>query len=376
MNVRTNDAPGSAVRMLGARRMAYVAAALFACATLSASAAENSETDAPPAFEAQIIRSLPRYRPQGEVSGVISIWGHGRNDLPWMRPLVEMWIDGLRKFHPGISLDYRMHGTSSGVPSLFTGIGDIAILGEEILPEAVTAFEHAKHYAPLGIELLTGSVDVRNFDYAQQFFVHRDNPLERATLAELDAIFGAEHRRGAANIRTWGQLGLKGEWAAAPITPYGWKLDDSFAFYIQEAVLAGSHRWNCDLHEYAHMQRADGTIYDHGQQILDALTRDRHGIAVSNIRYSNPALKPLALAAKAGGPYYQATKQSLIERKYPLTRTIPAIIDRAPGTPVDPKVREFLRYVLSRDGQEAVNRDGRYLPLAPDFIAEQLKKLE
>jgi len=327
-------------------------------------------------YEARVVAPLPRYVPGASVSGVISIWGHGRRDLPWMMPLIAAWIEGLQKFHPGISLDYRMYGTSSGVPALFTGIGDIAILGEEILPEAAAAFERAKGYAPLGIEIATGSVDVRNFDYAQQFFVHADNPLERATLSQLDGVFGAEHRRGQGNLRRWGQLGLTGEWVDAPITPYGWKLDDSFAFYIQEAVLAGSHRWNCDLREFAHINQPDGTIYDHGQQILDALTKDRRGIAVSNIRYSNAALKSLALATEAGGPYYQATKQTLVERQYPLTRTIPAIINREPGKPVDPKVREFLRFVLSRDGQEAINRDGRYLPLAPWFIEEQLKKLQ
>src|SRR5258708_22361939 len=141
------------------------------------------------------------------------------------------------KFHPGISFDYQMHGTSSGIPALFTGMGDIAILGEETLPEASAAFKKVKGYRPLGIEIMTGSVDVRNFDYAQQFFVHRDNPLTHLTLAQLDAVFGAEHRRGARNIRTWGELGLQGEWAKKPIVPYGWAIDDSFGAYLQQYLL-------------------------------------------------------------------------------------------------------------------------------------------
>ncbi len=130
------------------------------------------------------------------------------------------------------------------------------------------------------------------------------------------------------------------------------------------------------MKEYAHINRADGSIYDHGQQILDALAHDRYGIAVSNLRYANLDVKPIALGVQDGGPYYQATKENLIERKYPLTRIIPAVIDRRPGVPIDPKVKEFLRYILSREGQEAVIRDDRYLPLTNEAISQELKKME
>jgi phosphate transport system substrate-binding protein len=353
--------------MRGGWALALLAVSAMSCAT--APAADSG-------VEAAVAASLPRYDPQHQVAGVIRIWGHGHIKLPWMKPLVMAWEKGFQRYHPGISVDYQMHGTSSGIPALFTGIGDIAILGEEILPDAAAAFEKVRHYPPLGIEVATGSLDVRNFDYAQMFFVHKDNPLAKMTLAELDAIFGEEHRRGAKNLRTWGELGLGGEWAGQAITPYGWKIDDSFGAYIQEAVLGGSHRWNCALREYAHIYRIDGTIYDHGQQILDALAKDRYGIAVSNARYSGPDVKPLAIAANAGGPYVPASKRSLIERSYPLARTIPAVVDRAPGAPLDPKVREFLRYVLSREGQEAIVHDGRYLPLSAEYAAEQRRKLQ
>jgi len=130
------------------------------------------------------------------------------------------------------------------------------------------------------------------------------------------------------------------------------------------------------LREYVHQSQTDGRIYDHGQQILDALENDRYGIAVSNVRYAGSNVKALAIGATATGAFYQATKQTLVEHKYPLARTIPAVIDRPPGMPVDPKVKEFLRYLLSRDGQEMVIRDGRYLPLSPILIAAQLRKIE
>jgi phosphate transport system substrate-binding protein len=206
-------------------------------------------------------------------------------------------------------------------------------------------------------------------------FVHKDNPISRMTIEQADAVFGAEHRRGPGNIRTWGQLGLTGEWAGKRIAPYSWR-DLDFSLFNQDAILGGSHRWNNDLKDFAHIRREDGSLYEHGKQILDALAADRFGIGISNTRYANPQVKALALAPRAGKPYYEATKENLIARNYPLTRIIPAFIDRAPGQPIKPTLREFLRYVLSRDGQRDIVRHTGYLPLNAKIVGEQLRKLQ
>ena len=157
--------------------------------------------------------------------------------------------------------------------------------------------------------------------------------------------------------------------------PYSWAIDDSFGYYLQNAVLLGSHRWNPDLREFAHILFPDGSIYDHGQQILDALAKDPAGIAVSNIRYAGPAVKPIALGRTDEGPFVEANKATLIDRSYPLARSLPAVIDRAPDMAIEPAVREFLRYIISRDGQAMVAQDGRYLPLAPNVAARQARVL-
>jgi phosphate transport system substrate-binding protein len=327
-------------------------------------------------YEDQVVASFPHYVPQQKVSGVIRISGHGSAKIAWMRQLLVLWEQDFQQFQPEIKLEYDMYGTSSAIPALFTGVADIAILGEEIDPTAVRTFERVKHYPPLGIDIFTGSVDIRNIDYAQMFFVSKDNPLTHISLTELDGIFGEEHRRGSTNIRTWGQLGLTGEWADKPIALYGWRIDDSFGIFLQEYLLEGSHHWNCELHEFSHIYRPDGTVYDHGQQILDALAKDRYGIAVSNIRYAGPDVKPLAIGVLPSGPFYPVTKKSLIDRTYPLARVIPAVVDRQPGMPLDPKIKEFLRYLLSREGQQVVLRDGRYLPLSASAAQKEMRKLD
>ncbi|HKB91737.1 MAG TPA: substrate-binding domain-containing protein [Opitutaceae bacterium] len=346
---------------------------LVALTTLAGSVWAATSSEDP---EVRYVEDLPLYVPGGKVSGTIRLWGHGSPKHDFMGRLVTAWIDGFSKYQPDVKFENDMYGTASAIGALYTGAGDIAILGEEISPAAATAFEREKHYAPTGIQIATGSLDVNFFDYAHMVFVNRENPITGLTLAQLDGIFGAEHRRGPYNIRTWGELGLTGPWASQRIKPYGWQVDVDFALFFREAVLENSHRWNTDLKEFVHVIRSDGSQYDHGQQILDTLAENPTGIAISNLRYANPKVRPLALARREGEPYYEPTKANLIAQTYPLARIIPAFIDCEPGHPVDPKVREFLRYILSREGQQALVHDSDYLPLGADSIRKQLEKLQ
>jgi phosphate transport system substrate-binding protein len=293
-----------------------------------------------------------------------------------MGKLVTRWIAEFHRTQPDVTFENRMYGTASAIGALAVGAGNIALLGEEISPAAAAEFQRAKGYPPTGIQVATGSLDVNFFDYAHMIFVHRDNPLASLSLTQLEAIFGTERRRGAPRvIRTWGQLGLTGEWVDRPIQPYGWKVDEDFALFFREAVLENSHRWNPAVKEYVHQQRPDGTQYDHGQQILDALAADRFGIAISNIRYGRAEVRALPLAARDGEPAFAPTPANLIAQTYPLVRIIPAFIDHPPGQPVEPVVREFLRYVLSREGQQALIEETGYLPLGEGAIRAQLAKL-
>src|ERR1700693_5590878 len=330
---------------------------------------------APATVTAQPGDEYPHYQAAQSVSGTIRLWGHGSFKSDFMGRLVTAWAEDFARYQPGVRLENHMYGTSSAIGALSLGAADVALLGEEISPAAAAEFQRVKHYAPTEIDVATGSLDVNFFDYAHVVFVHKDNPLSQLNLTQLDAVFGTDHRRGPRNIRTWGELGLGGEWAQRRITPYSWK-DLDFSLFVQSAVLGGSHRWNTDLREYAHIHRADGSQYDAGQQIVDALAADKYGIAISSLRYATPQVKPLALAASEGGPYYAPTKENTVAPTYPLTRIIPAFVDRAPGRPLDPKVREFLRYVLSSEGQAALVRETGYLQLGAAAARAQREKLE
>ncbi len=322
--------------------------------------------------QTQQVRSAPNYRPSQNVSGTIRIWGDEN-----MSAVTKNWAEGFRRYQPNINFDIRLMGTVTAMPAIYTNQADLALLGRDSNVTDHDGFLHVLYYAPLRLELMTGSLDAPGKSYALAIYVHKDNPISKLTLAQLDAIFGCEHRRGPNNIRAWGELGLTGEWKDKPINLYGYDAETGASLFFLHTVLADSQKMNWEhLKEFKDIKNLDGSVYESGQQIVGALRKDRFGLAVSGVRYANPEVKPVALAAVDGGPYFQATKENLVSRKYPLTRITYAFVNQPPGKSIDPKLKEFLRYVFSREGQQDTMRaGGGYLPLSPEAILEQLRKL-
>jgi phosphate transport system substrate-binding protein len=227
--------------------------------------------------------------------------------------------------------------------------------------------------------------------------VNKDNPISKLTMRQLDGIFGAERtgglkgvvlspdaaRSAKEDIRTWGQLGLTGEWADKQIQTYGYTFT-GMKWFFQMQVFDGGQKWNPNYREY--VETESGMVDRENKlgrtltidQMLADLSKDKYGIAYCPLHYARnfPQVKPLAIAPKEGGPYLEPTKENFQNRTYPLTRSIFIYLNRTPGQPVDPKLKEFLVYVLSREGQQEVVKYGRYLPLPPEVVREQLKKLE
>ena len=315
---------------------------------------------------------LTPYRPAQRVSGTIRNWGN--NYIP---ALVKRWEDGFHRYQPDVRFETNLKGTETALAGLYGNIADLAFLGREIYSPESMGFEEFFHYKPLGIEISSGSYNTPHKTFALMVFVHKDNPITQLTLAQVDAIFGCERRRGAPEpIRKWGQLGLTGEWAGRPIHVYGYNFDTGMACFFRLVVLKDSYKWNDELKDFDNGRTVNGEVINAGVYVLDALAKDPFGIAYANVLYMNSKVKTLALAAKEGGPYIEPTQENVWRRAYPLTRFTHVFINRPPGKPVEPRIKEFLRYILSRDGMEAVVRDGSYLPLTEELIREQLRKLE
>jgi phosphate transport system substrate-binding protein len=316
--------------------------------------------------------SLLPYQPGPNVSGTLRVWS---NDA--MRAVVMRWQEGFRKYHPNVLVTTNHIGTDVAVAGLYTDSTDVALLGREPTASEIQAFEWIFRYRPLRVEIMSGSLDAPGKSPALVVLVHKDNPLSKLTLAQLDAIFGYEHRRGLDNIRTWGQLGLRGDWASRPINLYARDVTSGTGRFFRQVVLKDSRNMNWDyLQEYSDGKKPDGSVIDADRQIADALIQDPFGMGVSSLRFIGSQLKALPLAAEVDGPFVEATRQSLIARMYPLARTCVALVNRRPGRAIDPTVRDFLRYVLSQEGQAEIVREGEFLPLDAHVAKVESERLD
>jgi phosphate transport system substrate-binding protein len=336
------------------------------------------------------LSGLPEYQPKQKVSGTIRLWGSNYITDGY---LGGYWEEAFRKYHPDAKLDFHMKTTLAAVPSLVFGASDIGI-GRKITFAELELFQRYTDRDPVEIDIATGSYDVPGWQPGYGIVVNKANPLTQITMKQLDGIFGAARKGGwegtswrpqwargpEDNIRTWGQMGLTGEWANKPIDVYGLNLRYHQATEISDLLLKGSDKWNENLLVYANFVSKAGNLE---RGLNEDLAQDPNGIAyiaapTVNLggKEADSGLKILKVASTEAGPYVPYTIDTLQNRSYPMFDRIYAYADHEPGKPMDPKVVEFLRFVLSREGQAAVMRDGKYLPLPAEVVRAQLKKLD
>lgn len=336
------------------------------------------------------LADVPEYVPAQKVSGTIRMWG---SNYFTDSPLAQYWEKDFQKYQPDVKFDFHLKTSEHAVSALIFGVSDIGPLGRQIMWDEQLAFQRQFGYLPLGIVAVTGSYDVSGWNPPIGVYLNSSNPLAHLSLRQLDGIFGAQ-RSGAwrdltwdpalargpeGNIRTWGQLGLTGAWADKPIHVYGYNLQFHFPQEIETRVFGGvSGKWNEELREYDNVRLPDGSLKLAGQLMLEDLAKDPYGIAyvAGGNAWLTPQVKPVALSTQDGGPSFELSLDNVRNRTYPLYADVFFFINREPGKPVDPKVKEFIRYVLSRQGQRQVMRDGKYLPLTAGVVQEQLRKLE
>ncbi len=299
------------------------------------------------------------FEPHPVAAGTVRIWGD-----PYMSAVVAAWEEHFRRYYPEVQFVTQLMGTDTGMSGLYSGNADIALSGRESNTTESDGFLHTLQYQQLQLRLMTGSLDVPGMSYAPVLFVSRDNPLERLTLAQVDAVFGCG-QPGVRAARTWGDLGLGGEWKDKPIHVYSLDMESGTGSFFLHALQGESKKMNWAIvREFRDGHRPDGTSYEAAEQTMDALRSDRHGLAVSSLRYAGGDVKALALAAKGGTASVRATRETLIDGSYPLARMTYAFVNQPPGKPVPPLVKEFLRFVYSDEGQRVVLDSRGFLPLA------------
>ncbi|MFI5357281.1 MAG: PstS family phosphate ABC transporter substrate-binding protein [Opitutales bacterium] len=334
------------------------------------------------------LSDLPPYRPQAILTGWIRI--HGLNYIETGQ-LRKYWEAAFAKFQPGIKISWFLPTSAVGYSALYYHTADLLLGAERGLSDSL-AYEIIMGRKPFAIQSHTGSFDLPGWANTPVIIVNHRNPLSRISLEELDRVFGAERNGGwvgttwhpefmrgpEQNIRTWGQLGLTGEWADQPIHVYGFNLRYNTSESFSNRVLHGSDKWNEDLVATGNFAKSDGKRVVGGDFIARAVAEDPYAIAYTNYseEYKQPGDKVLDLAEHPGGPYVKLSIENSRNRTYPMVNTNSFFMNETPGTPMNPMVKEFLFFILSREGQAEVQRDGKHLPLTAEIIAQERAKLE
>lgn len=331
---------------------------------------------AAPAIARAAVPDLPpAYQPHGRVTGTITIAGHGafgaRTDF--IEALTAKWEKDFQRYQPAVRFKTDLKGTAAAIGGLYTGTADLALMGREIWKPELTAFHEVFGYDPTGIDVVTGSYATRNRGYAITIFVNKANPIRAISLRQLDSLYSVTRRRGGKAVATWGDLGVAGTWASRPVHLYGLAIARGFAQYFEDRVFLGGQLWNPAMREFADAPGSTGEA-DGGATMVSEMAADPDAIGWAGALYTDPGVKLIAVSDDRASVF--PSPQTVMDHSYPLTRVITVYLNKPPNAHASPAVTEFLRYVLSREGQKTVLSDGGgYLPMLAPQAAAQLRKL-
>ena len=308
---------------------------------------------APEILQPMLDAALPAYQPRQDLKLTGSFKGAASDVLPG---LVKLWIAAFTKYYPNVKIEVGPpYAGSLGAKELVKGNLDFVFVSRELKPDDITDFRAKFGYNPLSVPISGGSYRHYGFLDAVAFFVNKENPIEKISFSQLDQILSSTHHRGGAAITTWGQLGLTGEWADKPVNIYGIKPWNGFEEFIRQRVLSIASKrgeWRDGIH-------FDPVVFPIAQRVAG----DRYGIGYSGIAYIDAGVKMLPLGESENGPFYAPTYENVARATYPLSRLLYFNTNKAPRKPLNPAIEEFLRFILSREGQQIVLDQALYIPL-------------
>jgi phosphate transport system substrate-binding protein len=271
-----------------------------------------------------------------------------------MNNLMTLWQEGFKKLYPSVTIQVEGKGSSTAPPALIEGTAQLGPMSREMKPDEVDAFEKKFGYKPSCVRTSLDALAV---------WVNRDNPVQGLTLGQLDAVFSSTRKSGAPqDIATWGQLGLTGDWDR-PISLYGRNSASGTYGYFKDHALAKGDFKNT-------VKEQPGSA-----SVVQGVENDRYAIGYSGIGYSTAGVRAVPIAKKDGGPFVSADFDHVLNGTYPLGRYLYIYFNKAPNKPLDPLTREFLTFVLSKEGQEVVIKDG-FLPLPKKVLDDERMKLQ
>ncbi len=300
--------------------------------------------------QVQLDPGLQPYKTVSGVSGNISSVGSDT-----LNNLMTHWAESFGRFYPNAKVQIEGKGSSTAPPALIAGTAQLGPMSREMKGTEIDQFEKKFGYKPLAIRT---SVD------ALAVFVNKDNPIKCLSMSQVDAIFSKSRRAGhKEDVMTWGQLGLTGEWAQKPTSLYGRNSASGTYGFFKEHVMK-----NGDYKDTVKEQPGSAAV-------VQGVTVDRFAAGYSGIGYATAGVRAVPLSEKDGGKCVEAVADNAYSGAYPMARFLYVYINKAPGKPLDPLTREFVKIIVSKDGQEGVIKDG-YFPIPASVAKEELSKIQ
>ena len=320
---------------------------------------QGRDLPVPEAQQPTLDPALPAYVPRRDTELSGRFRGAASDVLT---ALTQQWITAFQKYHPKVTLDLPPpYAGSLGAIELIKGDLQFVMVSRELKPTDLAAFSEKFGYAPFSAPISGGTWRHFGFLDAMAFVVHPDNPLQQLTFDQIDAIYSTTHHRGGPAITTWGQLGLGGEWADQPIHIWGVKPWNGFEEFIrQRALSVGDRRgeWRPDIN-------FTETVFP----ISPAVAADRYALGYSGLAYIDDDVKQLKLVPPTGGPAVKPSYEEVIAARYPLCRLVFFNANKRPGQPLEPVLEEFLKFILSREGQQIILDQAVFIPLRAEQAA-------
>jgi phosphate transport system substrate-binding protein len=307
----------------------------------------------PEILQPMLDRDLPAFEPKESKDLTGHIQGAASDVLADM---AQRWIAAFKKYYPNVQVEVPPpYSGKVGAKELVSEKVDFALVSRELVPSDVTDFKAKFGYLPTSVPIMGGTFRDFGFLDAIAFFVSKDNPIDHLTFKQLDAILSTTRCRGADPIRTWGQLGLTGEWADKPIDVWAVKPWNGFEEFVRERILSTEGQrgeWRPDLNFVE-------TVFP----IAPHVSQDRYALGYAGVAYINDGVKLIAVTSNEAGPFVPPSYEEVAKATYPLSRLVYCNINKSPTVALNPAISEFVRFILSREGQQVVLDQQVYIPL-------------
>jgi phosphate transport system substrate-binding protein len=294
--------------------------------------------------QAAVDPALPSYTKGAGVSGNLSSVGSDT-----LANLMTFWAEGFKKLYPNINMQIQAAGSSTAPPALAQGTANFGPMSRAMKDNEIQDFQKKYGYKPTPVPVAVDALAV---------FVHKDNPVKGLSMPLVDAMFSSTLKCGyPKNVTTWGEAGLTGAWAGRKLDLYGRNsVSGTYGYFKEHALCKGDFK--------SGVKEQPGSA-----AVVQAIATNINGVGYSGIGYSVSGTRAVPLK-NSNGQFVAPSAKAALDGTYPLARYLYVYVNKAPGKALPPAQAEFLKMVLSKEGQMVVDKDG-YIPLP----AAQVKKI-